>query len=52
MSWEVSFIKNIGFTVDDEFHKKLKIKATKEGKGIKEYIIDLIKKDMEKDSEK
>ncbi|WP_169305375.1 hypothetical protein [Sebaldella termitidis] len=48
----MSFIKNIGFTVEDEFHKKLKIKATKEGKGIKEYIIDLIKKDMEKDSDK
>ena len=40
-------IKNIAFQVDDEFHKAIKIQATIEGKGIKEYVIELIKKDLE-----
>ncbi|WP_294065494.1 toxin-antitoxin system HicB family antitoxin [uncultured Fusobacterium sp.] len=41
-------MKNISFKVEDEFHKQLKIKATEEGKSIKEYVIELIKKDLEK----
>lgn len=40
-------IKNVSFQIDEEFHKQLKIQATKEGKGIKEYIIELVKKDLE-----
>lgn len=40
-------IKNIAFQIDDEFHKKIKIQATEEGKTIKDYIIELIKKDLE-----
>ncbi len=41
-------MKNIAFPVEDELHKKIKIKATEEGKTIKDYIIELIKKDLEK----
>lgn len=41
-------IKNIAFQVEDEFHTKIKIKATKEGKTIKDYVIGLIRKDLEK----
>ena len=44
---EVIIIKNIAFLVDDELHMELKIQATREGKTIKEYIMELIKKDLE-----
>lgn len=41
-------MKNISFKVEDEFHKKIKIKATEEGKSIKEFILDLIRKELKK----
>lgn len=41
-------MKNIAFQIEDDFHKKIKIKATEEGKTIKDYIIELIKNDLEK----
>lgn len=41
-------MKNISFKIEDELHKEIKIKATKEGKSIKEFILDLIKKELEK----
>ena len=44
--WEVRAIKNISFQIDDEFHKNIKIQATKEDLTIKDYIIELIKKDL------
>lgn len=44
---EVVFIKNIAFPVDDKFHMEIKLRATKESKTIKDYIIELIKKDLE-----
>ena len=40
-------MKNIAFQVDDEFHTEVKIQAAKEGKTIKDYIIELIKEDLE-----
>jgi len=39
--------RNIGFKVDDEFFKKVKIKIAQEGKSLKEYIVELINKDLE-----
>lgn len=39
--------KNIAFQVDSEFHKEIKIQSTKDDKNIKEYIIDLIRKDLD-----
>ena len=47
MHMEVIKIKNIGFPVDDELHIKIKIQATKEGKTIRDYLIELINKDLE-----
>ena len=44
---EVRSIKNIAFPVEDELHMAIKIQATKKGKTIKDYIIELIKKDLE-----
>lgn len=44
---EVRNIKNIAFPISDELHMKIKIQATKESKTIKDYIIELIKKDLE-----
>lgn len=44
---EVIYIKNIAFPIDDKFHTEIKLQATKEGKTIKDYIIELIKKDLE-----
>lgn len=40
-------MKSIAFKVDDELHKRIKLRATIEDKQIKEYIIELIKKDLE-----
>ena len=40
-------IKNIAFLISDELHMEIKIQATKEGKTIKDYIVELIKKDLE-----
>lgn len=44
---EVIKIKNIAFLVDDELHKQIKVLCAMEGKSIKEYIIELIEKDLE-----
>jgi len=44
----VILIKNIAFQIDEEFHIKIKIQATIEGKSIKEYIIELINDDLDK----
>lgn len=39
-------MKNISFKLEDDLHKKIKIKATTEGKTIKDYLIDLAIKDI------
>ena len=39
--------KAIHFKVDEEFYKRIKVKIALEGKSLKEYIIELIKKDLE-----
>jgi hypothetical protein len=44
---EVKTVRNIAFQVDNAFHTEIKIQATKEGKTIKDYIMELIKKDLE-----
>lgn len=44
-------MKNIAFQVEDDFHKEIKIKATQDGKTIKDYIIELIKADLENSKE-
>lgn len=47
MCKEVDNIKNIAFQISDELHMEIKIQATKEGKTIKDYIVELVKKDLE-----
>ena len=39
--------KTINFKVDEELYKQIKIKTVVEGKTLKDYIINLIKKDLE-----
>jgi len=40
--------KTINFKVDDELYRRIKIHVAQEGKTLKEYVIELIKKDLEK----
>ena len=48
---EVITIKNVSFPLEDELHMELKIQATREGSTIKDYVIELIKQDLEKKKE-
>jgi predicted DNA binding CopG/RHH family protein len=41
--------KAINFKVDENLYKKIKIKIAIEGLTLKDYIINLIIKDLEKD---
>lgn len=40
--------KTINFKVDEEFYKEIKIKVATEGITLKDYIINLIRDDLEK----
>ena len=40
--------KAINFKVDDELYRDVKIKVAKDGLTIKDYVISLIKADLEK----
>ena len=40
--------KTINFKVDEKLYINIKIHIAKEGKTLKEYVIELIKKDLEK----
>lgn len=40
--------KTITIRVDEELHKKIKVKIANEGVTLKDYLVDLIKKDLEK----
>ena len=44
-------MKTLGINVDDEFHKKMKIRTIELNCSIKDYIIHLIKKDLQKEKE-
>jgi hypothetical protein len=39
--------RNIGIKVDEELYRQIKIKLAKEDKKLKDYILGLIKKDLE-----
>ncbi len=45
-------MKTLGIKVDDEFHKKMKIRTIELNCSIKDYIIHLIKKDLQKKKSK
>lgn len=38
--------KTIAFTVDEEFHKEIKIRIAESGQFLKGYIVNLIKEDL------
>lgn len=40
--------KGINIKVDEELYKKIKFRALELDKTLKDYIIDLVKKDLEK----
>ena len=40
--------KAINFKVDEELYKQVKVKIALEGKTLKDYVIQLIKNDLEK----
>lgn len=42
-------MKNLIAEVEDDFHYMVKMEAMKQKKTIKEYIVDLIKKDLKGD---
>lgn len=44
-------MKSVAIKVDDEFHRRMKITATKKGKTIKEYVVELIKRDLQNEKE-
>lgn len=40
--------KAINFKIDEKLYTKMKVQLAKEGKSIKGYLIELIKRDLEK----
>lgn len=38
--------KTITIRVDEELHRKIKIKIANEGKTLKDYLVDLVKEDL------
>jgi predicted DNA binding CopG/RHH family protein len=40
--------KTINFKVDEDFYKQIKVKIALEGITLKDYVISLIKSDLEK----
>lgn len=44
--------KAINFKVDPEFYKQIKIRVAMLDTSIKDYVMNLIKKDLEKDVKK
>ena len=41
--------KTINFKIDSELYKEIKIKVAKEGKTMKQYTTELIKRDLNSD---
>lgn len=41
--------KGINFKIDEELYKKLKVKLAKEGQTIKQFMLNLIKKELEEE---
>ena len=44
--------RTINFKVDAELYKQVKIKVASDGITLKDYVITLIKQDLEKENEK
>ena len=39
--------RNLCIRVDEEFYRKIKVRIAQEGKTLKEYLVELIEKDLE-----
>jgi len=39
--------KTVNFKVDEDLYRRIKIQIAKEGKTLKDYVIELIRKDLE-----
>lgn len=44
--------KTMTIRLDEELHKRIKLKAVKEGKTVKDYILNLVKKDLGEEEKK
>ena len=44
--------KTMTIKLDEEFYKKIKLKALQENKTIKDYILNLVKEDLRKEEKK
>ena len=44
-------MKIISLKVEEDFHKRLKVRTANQGMSIKSYIMDLIEKDMKNEKE-
>lgn len=44
-------MKTLSFKIEDELHKKLRLKAIQKDKSVKKYLSELIEKDLEKEKE-
>lgn len=44
--------KTIAFRIDEELHAQIRIQAIKENKTLQEYVIQLLKKDLEQKAQK
>jgi predicted HicB family RNase H-like nuclease len=44
--------KTIAFRIEEELHAQIRIQAIKEGKTMQEYVIELLKKDLELKAQK
>ena len=44
-------MKIINFQVNEELHKQMRLEAIRQDKSIKQYVIDLIQKDLDNKKE-
>lgn len=44
-------MKRVVVEMEDDFHKKMKLKAVSSDKSIKEYVKELIEKDLQNEKE-
>lgn len=44
--------KTMTIRLDEELHKKIKLKSVQENKTIKDYILDLVLKDLREEDKK
>lgn len=44
--------KTMTIRLDEELHKRIKLKAVKEGKTVKDYILNLVKQDLGEEEKK